>query len=401
MTSPLVTFDIIAAKQSVTRKSGSPYLADIGNDDGQIYVKNNKGYIYVREVESVSATGATTYGKAYQVRSQKSHLVGRGIRVRVVYDTVDDEWEIDRTDFQTLVDQGINPAIENHSNPYTKIFDMESLPLLLSYAVSSAATETTEVDIKNLLYLDYIGDVKAFKLATDSRPDISDHEPAAGFKRLVHLWLNHDNTVSMTVSTPILETLEFTIATDLAECMENPPNNLSLPIGAWQIKNGQTAITPAEKWMDTRQWINQPVTPALPDPITKNYIIPVGTQMTYSNAATITTGTLTIDGTLYVRGDRPLPGYTTVVEIDNTDSPYSPDDEEVIIADSSAGNITISLPAIASNQSKVYSVKNIGTGTVTLDGNASETIDGATTLDIIIQYDAPKIVATSTEWSVI
>ncbi len=68
--------------------------------------------------------------------------------------------------------------------------------------------------------------------------------------------------------------------------------------------------------------------------------------------------------------------------IDDTDSPFSVvlDTTQVLLADSTSGNITVNLPAVASNANKRLYVKNIGTGnTVTLDGNASEEIDLATT----------------------
>lgn len=66
----------------------------------------------------------------------------------------------------------------------------------------------------------------------------------------------------------------------------------------------------------------------------------------------------------------------------------------------SATAITVTLPAAASNSGRVYTIKNINTGTVTVDGNASETIDGATTYDLTL-YQAIKILCNGTNWFII
>jgi hypothetical protein len=91
----------------------------------------------------------------------------------------------------------------------------------------------------------------------------------------------------------------------------------------------------------------------------------------------------------------------SVVEIDDTDSPYSPTETDgtiYIVADTGGGNITINLPALA-NVAGSYKIKNVGSGTVTLDGNGAETIDGDATLDLI-EDESVEVVATSTEWSI-
>lgn len=53
--------------------------------------------------------------------------------------------------------------------------------------------------------------------------------------------------------------------------------------------------------------------------------------------------------------------------------------DHIVLVD--ADSVTLTLPACASNIGREYQIKNIvgGASTVTIDGNASETIDGATT----------------------
>jgi len=71
-----------------------------------------------------------------------------------------------------------------------------------------------------------------------------------------------------------------------------------------------------------------------------------------------------------------------------------------------AANVTVTLPAVAAVQpGRPYFIikDDTATQTVTLDGNASETIDGATTLAVGAagQYGALRIVSTGTAWRVI
>jgi hypothetical protein len=63
--------------------------------------------------------------------------------------------------------------------------------------------------------------------------------------------------------------------------------------------------------------------------------------------------------------------------------------------------ITITLYAASGNSGKVVTVKNNGTGLVTIDGNASETIDGALTKIISTPYEALTLVCDGTNWAII
>jgi hypothetical protein len=62
---------------------------------------------------------------------------------------------------------------------------------------------------------------------------------------------------------------------------------------------------------------------------------------------------------------------------------------------SCTGTFTVTLPASASGDAgKEIRIKNMGTGTITVDGNASETIDGQTTIDLDVQYSSITLIAT-------
>lgn len=77
--------------------------------------------------------------------------------------------------------------------------------------------------------------------------------------------------------------------------------------------------------------------------------------------------------------------------------------DDVILADASGGSWTLTLPAAASNTGKVYHVKKTdsGTNTVTVDGNASETINGATTVILKVQNEVLSIVSNGTNWDIV
>jgi len=65
-----------------------------------------------------------------------------------------------------------------------------------------------------------------------------------------------------------------------------------------------------------------------------------------------------------------------------------------------AERLTINLPALSSSSGQVYRVskRDASANAVTLDGDSSETINGATTRALSSQYDSVTIVAMSSEW---
>jgi len=80
-------------------------------------------------------------------------------------------------------------------------------------------------------------------------------------------------------------------------------------------------------------------------------------------------------------------------------------DYTVLINDSDAdvtGTVTVTLPAVASSTGRILTIKKIGSAqTVTVDGADAETIDGATTVDITVQYNSITIQCDGTAWWVL
>lgn len=75
----------------------------------------------------------------------------------------------------------------------------------------------------------------------------------------------------------------------------------------------------------------------------------------------------------------------------------------VILADATAGNITITLlPALEMTQKRIVIMKtDASANTVTVDANASETINGALTNVLSTQYAKVEITAYNGAWYVI
>ena len=76
--------------------------------------------------------------------------------------------------------------------------------------------------------------------------------------------------------------------------------------------------------------------------------------------------------------------------------------DSYILADATSGSITITLPAVSGISGRIYTIKRTDSSanTVTIDGNASETIDDQTT-QTLSQYDTIKIICDGTEWWII
>lgn len=74
-----------------------------------------------------------------------------------------------------------------------------------------------------------------------------------------------------------------------------------------------------------------------------------------------------------------------------------------VIVDTTSGAITITLPAATSNTGTVYNIKKktSDVNAITVDANASETIDGALTQTISLQYDSMSIHCDGTTWWII
>lgn len=65
------------------------------------------------------------------------------------------------------------------------------------------------------------------------------------------------------------------------------------------------------------------------------------------------------------------------------------------------GTFTVTLYAASGNEGRTVTVKNIGTGVITIDGNASETIDGSLTATIAQRYQSLTVVSDGSNWYIL
>ena len=79
---------------------------------------------------------------------------------------------------------------------------------------------------------------------------------------------------------------------------------------------------------------------------------------------------------------------------------YTATDTDYLI-DCTSGTFTVTLPASSGRTGRILIIKNSGAGTITVDGNASETIDGATTYSLSAQWATVQIMCDGSNWKII
>lgn len=63
------------------------------------------------------------------------------------------------------------------------------------------------------------------------------------------------------------------------------------------------------------------------------------------------------------------------------------------------GTITLTLPDATTN-TNLYTVKNVGTGVITIATTSSQTIDGSTTITLPVQYTSVDLISDTANWGV-
>lgn len=67
--------------------------------------------------------------------------------------------------------------------------------------------------------------------------------------------------------------------------------------------------------------------------------------------------------------------------------------------DTTAADVTVVLPPVADCQGKIIVfTKTVAANTMTIDGNGTETINGATTVAKTSQWDSVRLMARNTTW---
>lgn len=95
--------------------------------------------------------------------------------------------------------------------------------------------------------------------------------------------------------------------------------------------------------------------------------------------------------------------YSEVAPVTITSNTTADVVKHTYLADATSGAVTLTLPTAVGRAGKVYILKKIDSSAnvVTLDGNASETIDGQTTLDTSTQNDMVAVESDGSNWQTI
>ena len=118
----------------------------------------------------------------------------------------------------------------------------------------------------------------------------------------------------------------------------------------------------------------------------------------------------TIDNTV-IGGTTPAAGAFTALSATSLALPIVSKTADYILTSSdytclvtaSSVNVTITLPAAAGCSGRIYNIKKLDATvyTVIIDGNSSETIDGALTYSLTSQYESISIQSNGTAWYII
>lgn len=96
---------------------------------------------------------------------------------------------------------------------------------------------------------------------------------------------------------------------------------------------------------------------------------------------------------------QPISAYAATADVTLADA----NDYTHIMVTTAASDLTVTLPTAADNEHRTYVVKKVdsGAGTVTIDGEGAETVDGETTKLLVTQYSFMRVLCDGSEWHVI
>jgi hypothetical protein len=118
------------------------------------------------------------------------------------------------------------------------------------------------------------------------------------------------------------------------------------------------------------------------------------------NAASVDAGTGNGSfGNVYSGGIVQMLGVN--VKYRNISATYTATTSDDYFINITSGTFTLNLPTAATPYGQVYVIKNSGTGTVTVDPNGSQTIDGATTFTMNVQNGSITIIGDGTNWKIV
>lgn len=94
-------------------------------------------------------------------------------------------------------------------------------------------------------------------------------------------------------------------------------------------------------------------------------------------------------------GVRISPAILSYAEHESANSTHTMSDKPLVYCN---GTFTVNLPPAALSDGRIYHVVNIGSGTITLDGDGSDAINGSPTLALTTQYSVASVHCDGAGW---
>ena len=116
------------------------------------------------------------------------------------------------------------------------------------------------------------------------------------------------------------------------------------------------------------------------------------------NGASGTAGSSGSSGTSGTSGSGS--GYV-VTNVTTTYTATATTGSQIVLCNTTGGAFTVTLPTAVGNNATITIKKTAGTPNLTVDGNASETIDGGLTATIVAVYESITIISDNANWWII
>lgn len=221
------------------------------NNPARVRVPGRSSYVYVRYPASDNNTASL--GWPTIVKMVVNITEAPGTPVVVGYD-LEGELAVLTVSGKALETNGTPAGAGVVNNPVNQWVDLGYSPYLRTQPLGANAP--LYVAVMPFKYVDSAKIWHDFN-GVDGGVDLSSYRPGSTNQWcLAGLFLKTDDTVEVVASTA-QDLSEPLTADDIQECITGS-TDLSIFIGCWQLKYGQTVMADSDLFIDGRQWINIP-----------------------------------------------------------------------------------------------------------------------------------------------